>query len=638
VETPVTGVPSHVGLRIDNKYLLEAELGSGGMGTVYRAARLLIGDSVAIKILHPGHVDGRNSVERFRREAQAAARLKHPNVVPIYDFGVSSEGLVYLVMELVEGKTLRDMLREDGSLDAKKAAEITTQVCSALEAAHQKNIIHRDIKPDNIVVDATGDGLRVKVLDFGIAWMRDVAAASLTETGNVVGTPHYMSPEQCLGEEPDPRSDIYSMGVVLFEMLAGVVPFNSRASTAVVIQHVNERPPSLRAIKSSVPPAVESVVTHALAKRREQRPQSAALLAAELAAAIGGHVARASHANSSADAATTEKMPLPDWSGGRQRSVSPSTPGRIKKWIGATAGIALIAAVVWLATRSPEHDPSSRLQSATTTGSAPRTDTASSTTTTPSNAGGSLVWSGVDSPRVAEGAEGDFAVQSNGSRSPSGDPTPQVPAQRQISSPPVAGRKTAVPGVVANEPKTSGISSRTARKDSDPRPAAPRDAITQNIAAPRPTVPTVTADQPARIAVEKNPATKDPAPVDIPAPKPNLATAANEAALSCVDALRSKNVGRIAQLYPDNPQDKENREKLLARMRDAASRLTVAGPPVLGPPQIDENSGYSDFVVRLSWRGNFGQTVNKETKFRATIARTESDSHISCRIIGKAAL
>jgi serine/threonine-protein kinase len=252
------------------------------MGAVYRATRLLIGDEVALKVLHSGHVTDPNSAERFRREAQAAARLKHPNAVSIYDFGVSSDGFQYLVMDLVEGRSLRDVTKEQGPLILSLVAAITSQVCAALDEAHRHHIIHRDIKPDNIILNFTSAGLRVKVLDFGIAKLRDDTTSHLTQTGSVMGTPHYMSPEQCLGEELDSRADIYSMGVVLYEMLCGRVPFNSPISTAVVVQQVNQQPPSLRNINPAVPPEVEAVVLRALEKRRDARPASAGALSHEL--------------------------------------------------------------------------------------------------------------------------------------------------------------------------------------------------------------------------------------------------------------------------------------------------------------------------------------------------------------------
>ncbi|HJP93395.1 MAG TPA: protein kinase [Pyrinomonadaceae bacterium] len=275
-----------LGRTIENKYRLIAKLGRGGMGSVYRAERPLIGDQVAVKILHAEHVAQPQSFERFRREAQAAARLKHPNAVSIYDFGVTSDGLVYLVMELVEGHSLRQIIKQQGPLTPTATAEIITQVCSALEEAHRQQIVHRDLKPDNIIVNAGINGLRTKVLDFGIAKLRDLTAGNLTQTGSVMGTPHYMSPEQCLGEELDHRSDVYSLGIVLYEMLTGLVPFNSPISTAVVVQHVNQKPPSLRAINVSISEDLERVVLHALEKKREARPQTATLLSTELNAAV----------------------------------------------------------------------------------------------------------------------------------------------------------------------------------------------------------------------------------------------------------------------------------------------------------------------------------------------------------------
>jgi serine/threonine-protein kinase len=271
-----------IGRSIDGRYRLDSLIGRGGMGAVYCATRLLIGDEVAIKILHTEQVGDPHAAERFRREARAAARLKHPNAVSIYDFGVSSDGLQFLVMELVEGKSLREVTKMQGPLDSTLVAEIASQICAALDEAHRQHIVHRDIKPDNIIVNVTPSGLRVKVLDFGIAKLRDDTVSHLTQTGSVMGTPHYMSPEQCLGEELDSRADIYSVGVVVYELLCGRVPFNSPISTAVVVQHVNQPPPSLRAINPTIPAEVEAVVFHALEKSRHTRPATAGALAQEL--------------------------------------------------------------------------------------------------------------------------------------------------------------------------------------------------------------------------------------------------------------------------------------------------------------------------------------------------------------------
>jgi serine/threonine protein kinase len=255
------------------------------MGTVYRARRLLIGDIVAVKVLDPDHAANPQAVERFHREAQTAARLKHPNVVKVYDFGVSGEGLNYMVMELAEGVSLRSLIELKGTLSETDAAEIIRQVCAALDEAHRHNVIHRDIKPENILVRTVPGGLQIKVFDFGIAALRAAGANRLTRPGSIVGTPHYMSPEHCLGEELDGRSDIYSLGIVLFEMLTGVVPFDSHISTAVVVKQVNEPPPPLRKLNPSISPAVESVALHALEKERDARPQTAGEMAREIMAA-----------------------------------------------------------------------------------------------------------------------------------------------------------------------------------------------------------------------------------------------------------------------------------------------------------------------------------------------------------------
>jgi tRNA A-37 threonylcarbamoyl transferase component Bud32 len=280
-----------LGRVIDAKYRIDAEIGAGGMATIYRATRLQIGDDVAIKILHAEFLRDPKFTERFQREAQAAARLKHPNAVTIHDFGVSEDGIIYLIMELVEGQNLRTIIKKEGPMTAAAAANVIRQVCAALTEAHRQNIIHRDIKPANIALSATHDGIRVKVLDFGIASLRGGTMMTLTQAGDLMGTPAYMSPEQCLGEELDSRSDIYSLGVVLFEMLSGVVPFNSPTVTAVVMQHVQQAPPPLRVLNASVSAPVEAVVLRALAKRREDRPQSAKELADELSVAVAGTTA-----------------------------------------------------------------------------------------------------------------------------------------------------------------------------------------------------------------------------------------------------------------------------------------------------------------------------------------------------------
>lgn len=277
-----------VGQVLDGKYRLDETVGVGGMGAVYRATRLKIGDEVAVKILHPEKVE-EQSADRFRREAQMAARLKHPNAVTIFDFDVSEGGLLYLVMELVAGESLRRIIRLQGALAPQTVAVVAEQVCAALDEAHRQGIIHRDIKPDNIIVNAMPNGfLRVKVLDFGLAKLFNITTSDLTQPGVVMGTPRYMSPEQCMGEEIDGRSDIYSFGVVLYEMLVGAAPFDAPTSTGIAVQHVTKQPPPPRSLNPNVPPPVETVVMRSLQKQKEARQQTAAALAQELHGAVHG--------------------------------------------------------------------------------------------------------------------------------------------------------------------------------------------------------------------------------------------------------------------------------------------------------------------------------------------------------------
>ena len=268
------------GTVLEGKYRIEEKIGTGGMATVYRAERLMIGDFVAVKILHDEQLRDASAAKRFRREAQAAAKLKHINAVTVHDFGKAADGTTFLVMELVKGDSLRQLIAQEGPVSPSVAAKILTQACAALDAAHDRGIVHRDIKPDNIIVERSSNGLHVKVLDFGIARLRDMTmTGDLTQAGHVLGTPQYMSPEQCLGEELDGRSDTYSMGVVLYELLSGKVPFNASNSVSTIVKKVTEDPIPLRDVNASVSPAIADVVNRSLRRQRAKRPASAGELA-----------------------------------------------------------------------------------------------------------------------------------------------------------------------------------------------------------------------------------------------------------------------------------------------------------------------------------------------------------------------
>ncbi|HLL77374.1 MAG TPA: protein kinase [Pyrinomonadaceae bacterium] len=277
-----------IGQVLDGKYRLDAVLGEGGMGTVYRATHLLIDRPVAVKVLRPHFVEDAAAQQRFRREARAAGRLRHPNAVAVTDFGDTPEGYVYIVMELLEGRTLREMIAAEGPLPAARGVSLMEQAAAAVAAAHEAGVIHRDLKPGNIFV-VQGEGARpvVKVLDFGIAKLaadssEDSGAKNLTQTGVMIGTPRYMSPEQCDGEKLTPASDVYSLGVILYEMLTGAPPFNGPTPLAVALQHSSKPPRPPRELVPAIPEELERVVLRALAKSPAGRPANAGEFRREL--------------------------------------------------------------------------------------------------------------------------------------------------------------------------------------------------------------------------------------------------------------------------------------------------------------------------------------------------------------------
>ncbi|MBI4851261.1 MAG: tetratricopeptide repeat protein [Acidobacteria bacterium] len=282
-----------LGKLLEGKYRLESCIGVGGMATVYLATRTQIGDNVAVKILNEESLKNPLAVARFRREAQAAARIHHNSVVTIHDMGNLPEGNTFLVMEYIRGHSLRDELKQNKTLSVARAISLMSAVCNAVHAAHDAGIIHRDLKPENIMVQKfSDDSETVKVVDFGVAELREHvisdALTKLTEAGMMVGTPYYISPEQCRGEPLDPRADIYSLGIILYELLAGHVPFRGRTLSAVIIQHATEPPPLLRKIRPDVSEGVESVILRALAKDRNQRPVTSREMGQLLEQALAG--------------------------------------------------------------------------------------------------------------------------------------------------------------------------------------------------------------------------------------------------------------------------------------------------------------------------------------------------------------
>src|SRR5512140_3191403 len=262
------------------RYRILGELGRGAMGTVYRALDPLIEREVAIKTLHPNlPADVVAEVrQRFLREAKSAGRLNHPNIVTIFDVG-EQDGVAYMAMELLEGRSLQQILAESSRLPFQTIAEIVAQIADALDRAQQLGIVHRDVKPANIVISASG---HAKLTDFGVAY---VPASTMTQTGTMIGSPRYMSPEQVLGLPIDPRSDIFSLGVVLYEMLAGRAPFVRPGDSTIfpLINRIAAEPhPPVTQLDSSIPAAFEVILCKALAKKPEDRYQRAGEMAADL--------------------------------------------------------------------------------------------------------------------------------------------------------------------------------------------------------------------------------------------------------------------------------------------------------------------------------------------------------------------
>ena len=287
-----------LGQTLAGKYKIEKLIKTGGMGSVYRGRHVLMDKTVAIKVLRPALAGDDAVVARFSREAKAASKISHPHAVSVTDFGEAENGVVFLVMEYLDGRTLKDVIVKEGPLSLGRAVEIVRQVAGALDAAHGQGVIHRDLKSENIMLVSHNGDEWAKVLDFGIAKILQpvgsAADAEITQANLVVGTPQYMSPEQCSQSGAlDARSDVYSLGIIVHEMLTGKLPFTGESATVVMMKQVQDAPPSVLASRSQLPAAVDQVIKRALAKQPIDRFQSAGELSAGLADAASDGAAEA---------------------------------------------------------------------------------------------------------------------------------------------------------------------------------------------------------------------------------------------------------------------------------------------------------------------------------------------------------
>ena len=315
-------IDPYLGTIFNGKYELVELIGGGGSGLVYRAKQLNLGSSVALKVLHLNALAQSDTMQRFQREARVTALLSHPNIVAVRDFGVAEQGQPYLVMEFVDGASLAEYLKQYGRPPLREVIDVFSQACSGLEHAHQKDIVHRDIKPSNVMLIHNGDaGVIVKLVDFGLARSVNVSQVDqITQIGDVLGSPAYMSPEQARGELLDRRTDIYSLGCVLFETLQGNPPFYGKDSVEILVKHITTDAPemTLDGLVPVLQVKLNRIVAKCLAKDKEHRYQSAT----ELKEALGQVMAGSNPSESLKVDGHAEPAKLDSWSGRREELLS----------------------------------------------------------------------------------------------------------------------------------------------------------------------------------------------------------------------------------------------------------------------------------------------------------------------------
>jgi serine/threonine-protein kinase len=573
-----TGSGGIIGEIIAERYHVVKALGEGGMGQVYLAEQVKMRRMCALKVMRPALATDPDAVRRFGAEAENASRIAHPNVAAIYDFGETPEGLVYLAMEFVDGPSLASILARERVLPPGRVAAIAKQVADALSAAHELGIVHRDLKPDNVMIVRTKDGAeRVKVVDFGIAKAMADGRTQMTRTGFVLGTPAYMSPEQISGDKLDGRSDLYSLGCMLFEMLTGQSPFSGPTGEIVLHRRLTEEAQKVRTLSPDCPKSLDNVITRLLSRSVDERFQNAAELSEALSECIDEDDRRGTRPKTPIHSKATivmNKAGAPTVVHATTRAAPKRKPKAKAKsqpnymlW-GIVAGVVVLGAVGVLAMRMLAKPAPTVAQAPTTVAQAPT--------------------------QVAPPPSQPAVV-------PAPAPTPDTQA---AVAPPVEKPAKALP-------KKQPVQEKPAKTPVRPQPAPVA-------ATPPPTLP-----QPAPQAQQQ--VAQQPAPVTPAAPAPaiDLATEvrhANDVVNQYVAALNAKDINRMKQLYPTMPAALES------GLRALTSNATDFSATMTTPPNASVlgDAGDTDFGYSMSFFIPSQGKSNPSFRYHAALARQGS--------------
>jgi serine/threonine-protein kinase len=614
---PVSSGADLVGQLIDDRYYVEQRLGEGGMGEVYVAHQVRTGRKCALKLMHRSMTQDPDAVGRFRREASSACAISHPHVATIFDSGETSDRRPYFAMEFVDGRSLSQMIRDEGRLDPWRAADIARQIAEGLGAAHDLEIMHRDLKPDNVMLGAARGGTDyVKLVDFGIAKPTTTAAGNtITRTGFILGTPAYMSPEQLCADKLDGRTDLYSLGCVLYEMLTGETPFGGNSLERLMMQRLTEDAPRARTLNEQIPPVLDDIVARLLARSAEDRYPDAHTAADALAAAQS-----TMEGPKSTTGARVRGAPL----GTRTPTPSPRPVGSVQ----VTAGDRPPR-------RSRDNAPPTPLSPAipfrTPAFGVPRVGDGAAGTPPSSSRRANRVWLFAVAAIVVVGGGAMAAWRLTRSTA---TPVQPAPSRDSVKASVATTRDTQpAPVAVASEPATSRRTD-TAKAPAKPPAVATVTRRAQTITQPVTQVPAATTGTPSAPAISTGLPQRDTKPVEVaPAPTPpigdNKARAdaaaeaevarAREALESYVRAIGAKRIETLQQLFPSmNEQTRDGYDAFFKNVSDLSTQL-VGTPTVT----LHGTTADAEFVSEMKYRDPSRGNMSRRTIYRAKLQRTD---------------